>query len=164
MRLRARSSFLPLPPPPMRAGGGITASVGAAAASSAASVGAAAASSAASGGAHSSSFSSYGSLEGWGFHWLQVEMGDSQWNGTSLGVGVQAPKMVNVIDEVPEAQIPQLLHLPQAERLIEADVKNLLNFSLTVVQIVQLNKEVTGKVSHVSPLLTEIASVDLLDH
>ncbi len=63
--------------------------------------------------------------------------------------------MVDVVDEVPEAQIPQLLHLPQAERLIEADVEDLLNISLIVVQIVHLNKEVAGEVPHVSPLLTE---------
>ncbi len=50
------------------------------------------------------------------------------------------PTMVDVIDEVPVAKIPQLLHLPLAERLIEADVKNLLNISLIVVQIVHLNK------------------------
>ncbi len=72
--------------------------------------------------------------------------------------------MVDVVHEVPETKIPQLLHLPQAERLIEADVKNLLNISLTVVQIVHLNKEITGEVPHVSPLLTEIACVDLLHH
>ncbi len=71
--------------------------------------------------------------------------------------------MVYMIDEVPEAQITQLLHLPQAERLIKANVKNLLNL-LTVVQIVHLNKEVTGEIPHVSPLLTEIASIDMLDH
>ncbi len=48
--------------------------------------------------------------------------------------------MVYVVNEVPEAKIPQLLHLPQAERLI-------------VVQIVYLNVEFTGEVPHVSPLL-----------
>ncbi len=72
--------------------------------------------------------------------------------------------MVDVVDEVPEAQIPQLLHLPQAERLIEAGVKHLLYISLIVVQIVHLNKEVAGEIPHVSPLLTEIASVYLLGH
>ncbi len=72
--------------------------------------------------------------------------------------------MVDVVDEVPEAQIPQLLHLPQAERLIEADVEDLLNISLIVVQIVHLNKEVAGEVPHVNPLLMEIASVYLLGH
>ncbi len=71
--------------------------------------------------------------------------------------------MVDVVDKVPEAQIPQLLHLPQAERLIEADVEDLLNISL-IVQIVHLNKEVAGEIPHVSPLLTEIASVYLLGH
>ncbi len=72
--------------------------------------------------------------------------------------------MVDVIDEVPVAKIPQLLHLPLAERLIEADVKNLLNISLIVVQIVHLNKEVAGEVPHISPLLKETASINLHDH
>ncbi len=72
--------------------------------------------------------------------------------------------MENMVNEVPKAKIPQPLHLPRAERLIEADVKNLLNISLIVVQIVHLNKEVAGKVPHVSPLLTEVASIYLLGH
>ncbi len=71
--------------------------------------------------------------------------------------------MVYMIDEVPEAQITQFLHLPQAERLTKANFKNLLNL-LTVVQIVHLNKEFTGEIPHVSPLLTEIASIGMLDH
>ncbi len=66
-----------------------------------------------------------------------------------------------MVNEVPEDKIPQLLHLQQAERLIEADIKNLFNISFIVVHIVHLNKEVTGEVPHVSPLLTEIVSVDL---
>ncbi len=72
--------------------------------------------------------------------------------------------MENMVNEVPEAKIPQLLHLPRAERLIEADVKNLLNISLTVVQTVHFDEKVTGKVPHVSPLLTEVASIYMLDH
>ncbi len=37
--------------------------------------------------------------------------------------------MVDVVNKVPEAKIPQLLHLPKAKRLIEAGVENLLNIS-----------------------------------
>ncbi len=44
-----------------------------------------------------------------------------------LGWKFRLPTMVDVANEVPEAKIPLLLHLPQAERLIEADVENLLN-------------------------------------
>ncbi len=72
--------------------------------------------------------------------------------------------MVDVIDEVPEAQIPQLLHLPQAERLIEAGVKYLLNISLSIVQVVHFNEEVACKLPYVSPLLTEVAGVYKLGH
>ncbi len=52
--------------------------------------------------------------------------------------------MVDVVNVVPEAKIPQLLHLPQAESLIEAGVKDLLNISLTVVQVVHLNEEIAA--------------------
>ncbi len=37
--------------------------------------------------------------------------------------------MVDVVNKVPEAKIPQLLHLSQAERLIETGVENLFNIS-----------------------------------
>ncbi len=70
--------------------------------------------------------------------------------------------MVNTIDEVPEAEIPQVLHLPQAERLIEVGVENVLNISLTVVQQVHFNEEVACKLPHVSHLLTEVARVYML--
>lgn len=76
-----------------------------------------------------------------------------------LGWGFQLPTIVDVVDEVPEAKIPQLLRLPKAEWLTEADVEDLLNISLTIVQIVNLNEEVTGKVPHVSLLLMEIELV-----
>ncbi len=72
--------------------------------------------------------------------------------------------MENMVNEVPEAKIPQLLHLPRAERLIEADVKNLLNISLSIVQVVHFNEEVACKLPYVSPLLTEVAGVYMLDH
>ncbi len=70
--------------------------------------------------------------------------------------------MVDVVHEVPETKIPQLFHLPQAERLIEADVENLLNISLTVVQTVHFDEEVACKLPPVSPLLTEVARVYML--
>ncbi len=43
--------------------------------------------------------------------------------GLRLGWGFRLPTMVDVVNKVPEAKIPQLLHLPQAERLIEAGVE-----------------------------------------
>lgn len=91
---------------------------------------------------------------------------DCRWKGGTvsgvrlcLGWGFQLPTIVDVVDEVPEAKIPQLLRLPKAEWLTEADVEDLLNISLTIVQIVNLNEEVTGKVPHVSLLLMEIELV-----
>ncbi len=69
--------------------------------------------------------------------------------------------MVDMVNKVPEGKIPHLLHLPQAERLIGADVENLLNI-LTVVQLVHFNEEVACKLPHISPLLTEIARVYML--
>lgn len=65
--------------------------------------------------------------------------------------------MEDVMHEIPEAKIPQLLNLPQ--RLIEADLENLLDICLIVVHMVHLNNEVTSEVPHVSPLLTDITSV-----
>jgi len=74
---------------------------------------------------------------------------NSIWGG---GSGLQAPH--DGIQKIPEAKIPQLLNLPQA---------NLLDIWLIVVHMVHLSKEVTGEVPHVSPLLTDVARVCMLD-
>lgn len=71
--------------------------------------------------------------------------------------------MEDVMPEIPEAKIPQLLNLPQAKRLIKADLENLLDICLIVVHMVHLNKKVTGEVAHVNPLLTDVMRVYMLD-
>ncbi len=132
-----------------------SATTGGAAASSAGTSGGAAAPSAASGGAAASSATSGGATAAsggaevgsfflllfrfWVIGRLGLPLTAGGMVGTVRGVELylrwefQPPTMVDVIDEVPEAQIPQFLNLPQAERLIEADVKYLLNISLIIV-------------------------------
>lgn len=68
-----------------------------------------------------------------------------------------------MVHKFPKWQVSQPFHLPNAEGLCEADVKNL--FQVSIVLIVQVHsKEVMGKVSDIGLPLTKGELLDNIRH